>query len=127
MALPQGSNGTIPVAEAKEQTANWTAYLEGSDLITKAFLFSMDTFTNLIERNTTADGIRVYLALKTAGDPTSMTALLVPTFGGNDLLTLPKAAPAEELEDDDDDDDSNIYNYSTPCPPLCDDGHGMGG
>jgi hypothetical protein len=114
-SLPPGSKGTIPVADAAEQTANWRAYLAGSDLVTKAFTFSILSFNNLLRDNPDADGIRVYLGLKIAGDPTSLTALLVPVIDGGDVVTV--TTPGGGYGDGDDD---NVYNYSQPCPPTCD-------
>ena len=121
-SLPQGSKGTIPTEDATQQTANWRAYLAGSDLITKAFLFPIETFRNLIAINPEADGIRVYLGLKTAGDPKSLTALLVPVIDGNDIVVAPKTAPG----DGDGDDDDNVYNFSQTCPPICDNNSPLG-
>ena len=121
-SLPEGSDGTIPVDDAKQQTANWKAYLESSNLVTRAFLFPIETFNNLISSNPGADGIRVYLALKTAGDPKSLTALLVPTIDGNDVIVLPKADGTGVGGDED---DSNVYNFGTPCPPSCSSGGGL--
>jgi len=120
--IPPGSKGTISVPTAKEEVQNWYDYLdlETTDLDVKSFLFDLESVKYLIEGTPDANGMRIYPALKIAGDPTSLTLLLVPTIDGKDIV--------KTVEDPGtlggDADDTNIYNYATKCPPQCSGGPG---
>ncbi|HTH83279.1 MAG TPA: hypothetical protein VL490_10110 [Mucilaginibacter sp.] len=113
--------GTIPVAEATRLTANWRAYLQVSKqaFATHAFLLPIIDFKNILQYNPDAEGIRAYIGLDDANDPTSAKMILVPVVNGQDVCYLPKP-PGASLGDDDDD-TSNTYDVSTTCPPECPD------
>lgn len=106
----------IPVAEGVRLTRNWRAYLEESkqEFKTRGFLISIDALRELLATNPEAEGVRAYLGLNDAKDPVSGTLILVPVVNNEDVIYLPEGSGLE-----DDEDDSNIYDRSTPCPPLC--------
>ncbi len=100
--------GLISVSEAVKVTANWREYLSSSnnEFNLRSFWIDIDKIKSLLERNPHADGLRVYLGLKDAADPTSFKFVTVPTHHKEDVVELPNGEPNM--------DPPPIY-----CPPIC--------
>jgi hypothetical protein len=108
-----GPAGTIPVEVAIELTANWRKYLTTSNpaFATQSFLLPMVDFQNIVKYNPDAEGVRVYLGLEDATDPTSAKLVLVPVSKGADVVHLKRG--------NGDPDGSNVFDLSKACPPIC--------
>lgn len=108
--LPNDPAGSIPVTQAAEWTANWRAHVTASNQAFNkhAFLIPIECIKNILLYNENAEGIRAYLALETAGDPTTPKLVLVPVVNGDDVVNQ----PADNTK-------SNVYNHTAHCPPNC--------
>ena len=110
MAIQNDHNphASMPVKEAIEATANWRAYLTASNnpFDLKSFWISIDKIKDLLERNPDADGIRIYLGLENAADPTSFKFVTVSTKDGADVVKLPNG-------------ESDVTPPPIYCPPFC--------
>jgi hypothetical protein len=117
MTTPNSSNGpegTIPVGTAIELTANWRTYLATSNqaFVAQSFFIPIIDFKNILLHNPDAEGVRAYIGLSDAADPTTAQLLLVPVSHGHDVVYLPNYGNGGE-------DGSNVFDQTTPCPPIC--------
>ncbi len=125
--LPNSSpEGTIPVSQAMQMTANWRKYLESSEQVfnVRSYLIPIIDFQNILKYNPDAEAVRAYLGLGDAGDPATSQLLLVPIVDGKEVIYLSTADKVGGK--DGDDGDSNIYDLTNPCPPQCGSGTGDG-
>jgi hypothetical protein len=115
--LSDDPEGTIPVDQAIELALNWRVFLDesGQDFITESFLIPIIAFQNILKYNPEADSVRAYIGLSDPADPTSSQLLLVPVVGGQDKTYLTDDKKREHAKDA----PSNVYDYTTPCPPVC--------
>src|SRR6218665_4217172 len=106
-----GPEGTIPVPDAEQWAKNWLTFLETSKqpFQTRSFLLPIYDFQNILKYNPTADGVRVYLGLEDATDPTSSKLLLVPTVDGKDVPFLEGNCDGIAAGGQ-----SNVYDLSKP-------------
>jgi len=100
--------GSPSVEEAIEATKNWRTYLaeSNSEFDLKSFWISIDKIKSLLEHNPDADGIRTYLGLENAADPTSFKFVTVTTKNEVDVVELPDGKPDVIVK--------HLY-----CPPVC--------
>ncbi|WP_179415857.1 hypothetical protein HDF19_06540 [Mucilaginibacter sp. E4BP6] len=115
--LNEDPEGTIPVNDAVQLTANWRTYLatSGQAFVTQSFLIPIIDFKNILEHNANAQSVRAYIGLSDPTDPLSAQLLLVPVSEGQDVVYLPKGHGDSEsatLK-------SNVYDLTTACPPIC--------
>lgn len=111
-----GMNVKLTVAEAIRLTTNWREYLKssGQDFQVRGFLLPVESIRALLDTNPEAEGIRAYIGLENVNDPANANLVLVPVVGGEDIIFIPGSAQRGANEDD-----SNVYDRSSPCPPLC--------
>lgn len=100
--------GSMPVEEAIEATANWRSYLSSSnsEFNLQSFWISIDKIKSLLEHHPDADGIRVYLGLENAANPTSFKIVTVPTQNRVDVIELSNG-------------ESIVLPPPIYCPPVC--------
>jgi len=100
--------GSMPVAEAIEATKNWRTYLASSnnEFDLRSFWISIDKIKTLLKHNPDADGIRIYLGLENAEDPTSFKFVTVSTQNQVDVVELSNG-------------ESDIAPPPIYCPPFC--------
>lgn len=118
--LPAGDpEGTIPVATAIELTANWRTYLKISEetFHVQSFLIPIINFKNILLYNPDAEGVRAYIGLESATDPTSAKLVLVPVVDGHDVPYL--SGSGNTADGTTTDGISNAYDVTPPCPPQC--------
>jgi len=110
-----GSEDTIPEDEAIAITTNWRNYItkyDPSPDYVRAFNIPMEDITELSEFYK-CPSVRAYLAMAVPGDVTTLKIILVPVdAAGCDILSIPDAALT--------DDQSTIYDFTSPCPQVCD-------
>jgi hypothetical protein len=108
--------GSISVQEAIDATTNWRTYLSSSngEFQLRSFWGSIDKIKSVLEKNPNADGLRFYLGLKDASDPTSVKIVLVPTENEQDVLELGDGR-------------ANTVDGFGPCPPVCVGGGSLNG
>lgn len=122
---------TIPVKDAQIRVANFRKQLAASvsrERIPRAVLIPINDLLAIIEKYSTIDddgnvvnslqGVRAYFAVKETDKdlPDDITALIVPVDSeGNDLINDKSGVGLG-----DPDDDSGIYDFTKPCPDLCD-------
>jgi len=117
--LPNSSDdGTVPVPQAMQMTANWRTYLESSQQVfnVRSYLIPIIDFKNILKNNPDAEAVRAYIGLTDAADPATSQLLLVPIVNGKEIIHL---STGDNGGGDGDDGDSNIYDLTTPCPPQC--------
>ena len=121
---------TIPVKDAQVRVENFRHQFKASvpeDNIPRAVLIPIQDLMAIVEKYSSVDengditnklsGVRAYFAVKETDKalPNDITALIVPVdLAGNDLIKN-----TDTLADADDD-DSGIYDFTKPCPDLCD-------
>lgn len=118
MATENNQNpGSTPIKDAIEATTNWRTYLSASksEFDLKSFWMSIDTIKSLLEQTPDADGIRIYLGLENAEDPTSFKFVTVSTKDQKDVFELPDGKPCSPPP-------PPIY-----CPPYCPTGSPLNG
>ena len=98
----------------------WTTNWRNSDhhLNANSFIFRVEDFKKIIEESG-AEYVRLYLGLKISPDPdhpdqNKIEEKLICVGADKDQIDILKPVNA--------DDASGIYDFSHPCPPLCDDG-----
>jgi hypothetical protein len=111
--------GTIPVGQAAQMTANWRNYIEtsGQEFAINAFLIPIINLQNILKYNPDAEGVRAYLGLIDATDPSTVQLVLVPVVDGNDVPYLPLQNGADGILQGGG--GSNTYDYTKTCPPVC--------
>lgn len=119
---------TIPLSEAIDRVTRFRDQLINQvpdTNIPRAILIPIDDLLAIVEKYATVDtdgnitsslrGVRAYFAVK-EGDqtlPDDVTALIVPVDkAGNDIITYPNTLQGT--------DDSEIYDFTKPCPDVCD-------
>lgn len=118
------TTGKITVNTAIELTSNWRTYLRKSEqgFQTKAFLIPIESLNHLINQNSKADSVRVYLGLENVDDPSTATLILVPVINDTDVIYIPGGSDNGDSEDD-----SNVYDRTGKCPPDCGTGNELNG
>lgn len=116
MANEHHHPGSSSVAEAAEATANWRTYLaaSNSEFNLQSFWISIDKIKKMLEHNPDADGIRMYMGLNDAANPTSFKIVTVTTKHKQDVVELP-------------DGESIIDPPPIYCPPICPTGGALNG
>ena len=110
MATFNGSEGgSIPLAEAKQWTANYRATIKPGEHT--AHYFGADIIQRLLDEDKSV-GIRIYYAIDDKGK--KQVLLVGVDENGNDLVPAQGAA-AKTTEDG----GPIIVNHSHPCPPYC--------
>lgn len=112
-----GAQDTIPEQLAVTITTNWRDYISKHDPdpnYIRAFNIPMVDIKELAEFYA-CPSVRAYLAMETPGDITTLKIVLVPVDAkGNDILSVPVKTDANVV------DQSSIYDFTSPCPQLCD-------
>jgi hypothetical protein len=107
---------TLTLEQGIEFTTNWRNYMESqgssSDFI-RAFYIPLDDILNLgnLSERAAGQGVRAYIGLGTPNDLSTAKLVLVPTSGpepGLDVLQDPQTG------------DSTIFDFTSPCPTVCD-------
>ena len=113
--LNDSPEGTIPVDQAIQLTANWRAFLatSGQAFVAQSFLIPIINFQNILLYNPDAEGVRAYIGLADPADPASAQLLLVPVKNEQDVVYFPLGNGG------DGENGSNVYDLSTLCPPHC--------
>ncbi|HEY0271805.1 MAG TPA: hypothetical protein VGC22_01415 [Chitinophaga sp.] len=127
---------TIPVGEAIERAYQWRQLVESihtgpsgsahnapvpSQCIFRAIHIDMDDITYLREQHPDAKSIRIYLSIADPSLPLQITGMLVPvSYNNRDMLYKqdPDGRPESELRLDAA--VSTVYDFTQPCPTLCD-------
>jgi hypothetical protein len=93
------------VSTASAETKNWRTFIDAlTTTPIHGVKIPMDSISAVMDN--AVNGIRVYGALKTQGDPTSFHVYVVAIDeNGNDIITL--------------NGNSEVYNFSSPCPTMC--------
>ena len=119
--LNDSPEGTIPVDQAIQLTANWRDFLatSGQAFVAQSFLIPIINFQNILLYNPDAESVRAYIGLEDPTDPTTAQLLLVPVSGGQDVVTLPLPLGDGSGDGNVGDPPSNIYDFTTVCPPVC--------
>jgi len=109
-----GSQDTIPEQKGIDVTTNWRDYISNLDPAPnyiRAFNIPMVDITELAQFYK-CDSVRAYLAMEVPGDITTLKIILVPVDpAGNDILNVPDGSGTMQ---------STIYDFTSPCPQLCD-------
>jgi len=108
---------TISLEEGIAITTNWRNFMENlraSPNYIRAFFIPIDDIKYLLQLTEKfgGQGVRAYIGLGKADDPTSAKLAIVPTEGpepGADILDIPN----DNLE-------STIFDFTQPCPQACD-------
>ncbi|MHB8208508.1 hypothetical protein [Mucilaginibacter sp.] len=119
--LNEDPEGTIPVSLAVQLAANWRTYLasSGQAFVAQSFLIPIIDFKNILKHNADADSVRAYIGLEDATDPTTAQLMLVPVSSGVDIVSLPAGNGNGDGGNVGNPLPSNIYDYTTVCPPTC--------
>lgn len=109
MANFNGSEGgPIPLATAKQWTANYRATIKPGE--TEAHYFGAEIIRRLLDENRSV-GIRIHYAIDDNGK--KQLLLVGVDSEGNNLL--PKEGPEANAAEG----DPIVVNHSHPCPPYC--------
>lgn len=107
-------DGSIPLDDAVDLTANWRQYLANSEdgFVTQSFLIPIASFNNIVLYNPDAEAVRAYIGLEDPTDPTTAKLVLVPVVEGQDvpILTLVGGEGSVQV---------NVFDMTTACPPTC--------
>ena len=119
---------TIPLSEAIDRVTRFRDQLINQvpdTNIPRAILIPIDDLLAIVEKYATIDtdgnitsslrGVRAYFAVKESDQalPDDVTALIVPVDkAGNDIITYQNTLQGT--------DDSEIYDFTKPCPDVCD-------
>ena len=124
---------TIPLDEAIARVTRFREKMLASaavpeNNVPRAILIPIDDLLAIVQKYTTIDdegnvksalsGIRTYFAINSddLNLPDKVTALVVPVdLLGNDIITT---KTGDGLGDDED--DTEIYDFTKPCPDICD-------
>lgn len=114
-AIPQPG---IPEPVAVTYTTNYRNYISGIDKdpnYIRAFNIPMSDIQSLADF-TKCPSVRAYLGMSDPKDISTLKLVLVPVDSfNNDILSIQVPGDAGE-----DEDQSSIYDFTTPCPQLCD-------
>lgn len=109
---------TISEADGITYTQNYREYISKIDPspdYIRAFLIPMSDMINLSDfQYQDCNNVRAYLGMSVPGDITSLKLVIVPVdANGQDVLkiTPPGDGAAEQ---------SAIYDFTSPCPSVCD-------
>ncbi len=110
----------IPLKQAQEWTANWRKWVADQGVrpehTLKAFMIPFSDVLNLSKFPVEElSGVRVYLAMGTVDDVSSIRVVVVPVDKDKkDIVAYPK------IDLTDEDEDSAIFDLTMPCPQFCD-------
>lgn len=114
-AVPQPG---IPEAVAVTYTTNYRNYISGIDKdpnYIRAFNIPMSDIQSLADF-TRCPSVRAYLGMSDPKDISTLKLVLVPVDSfNNDILSIQVPGNAGE-----DEDQSSIYDFTSPCPSICD-------
>ncbi len=109
---------TLDEGTAQQYTLNWLNYMDpggkNPDFI-RAFYIPAVDIEDLaaLAIQYGCDGVRAYIGLTNAEDPSTAKLILVPAIGsspGQDMLKLPDSPVVY----------STIFDFTSPCPQSCD-------
>lgn len=119
---------TIPLSEAIDRVTRFRDQLINQvpdTNIPRAILIPIDDLLAIVQKYAAIDadgkittslrGVRAYFAVKESDQalPDDVTALIVPVDkAGNDIITYQNTLQGT--------DDSEIYDFTKPCPDVCD-------
>ncbi|MBP6432860.1 MAG: hypothetical protein KA319_13930, partial [Ferruginibacter sp.] len=99
-------------------TTNWRNYIgqyEPEGQYVRAFNIPMSDIQNLGDF-TDCSSVRAYLAMETPGDISSLKIILVPVDQkNNDVLSIEVPSEGGGMVEQ-----SAIYDFTSPCPSVCD-------
>jgi hypothetical protein len=104
------AGGPIPLATAKQWTANYRATIKPGE--TEAHYFGSDIIRRLLDEDKSV-GIRAYYAIDDKGNK---QLLLVGVDENGDNLLPAESAAAKSVEEEG---GPIIVDNSIPCPPTC--------
>jgi len=110
----------VSLNDARRWIANWKAYEQSG--ITVAYMIRNFELTNLImatppepgSSEYIAAGVRVYYAMGDHQEPKTLLVAVRLTVDGKYADILDRAILKPDLPT------SDIYDFSSPCPPTCD-------
>ncbi len=108
----------IPEATGIAYTANYRSYMSGIDKnpnYIRAFNIPMEDITSLADFSK-CPSVRAYLGMSDPTDISTIKLVLVPVDENNDdilSIQVPGLSGSDVTQ-------SSIYDFSTPCPQLCD-------
>jgi len=111
---------TISLHDAEVLTTNWRSFIQplvppGGNYI-RAFYIPIADIDNLADFHN-AIAVRAYLCLEVADDPSTAKVVIVPVDEkGNDIIAI----PSPPTEQSDQLVQSSIYDFTQPCPQMCD-------
>lgn len=102
-------NLSIPLTEGIAWTTNWRD--ADHHLKAASFLFNADDFRDILQEETVRY-VRLYVALKVTENNTIEEKMICVGVDSHfkDILAVAKTGG-----------DSGVYDFSNPCPPLCQD------
>jgi hypothetical protein len=104
----------IPEAVGVDYTTNYRTYISGIDPspdYIRAFNIPMADIASLADF-TQCSSVRAYLGMSTPGDISTLKLVLVPVDRkNNDILSIPIPDGSTQ---------SSIYDFTSPCPTICD-------
>ncbi|MBL7700736.1 MAG: hypothetical protein JNM14_00680 [Ferruginibacter sp.] len=108
----------IPESVGTGYTANWRTYISGIDPdpnYIRAFNIPMEDIASLADF-TKCTSVRAYLGMANSTDVSTLKLVLVPVDANNlDVLSTEVPDGSGGFVEQ-----SSIYDFSTPCPQLCD-------
>jgi hypothetical protein len=107
---------TIPLQQAILETTNWRNWIQPhmNDHIIRAFYIPIQDIIELAKMHEGVEGVRAYLMLPDPQQIATVKVAIVPvTKDGKDIL---------RKKSDTIDEQSTIYDFTQPCPHLCDTG-----
>jgi hypothetical protein len=108
----------IPETTGIAYTANYRSYMSGIDKnpnYIRAFNIPMEDITSLADFSK-CPSVRAYLGMSDPTDISTIKLVLVPVDENNDdilSIQVPGLSGSDVTQ-------SSIYDFSTPCPQLCD-------
>lgn len=103
----------VGINDAIQETFAWRQIMKPfmKDNLLRGFFIPIEDVKRIAEMHN-VEGMRGYFCLKTPGDFSSISFLVVPVADdGKDIIT--KHSAEEEG-------DSTIYDFTRPCPEFCD-------
>ncbi|MBE5318671.1 hypothetical protein IM793_05865 [Pedobacter sp. MR2016-19] len=111
----------ISLKEAKERVRRWLQaislipqFKDEPETMPRAIFISINDIDQLKKDYPNTLGIRLYFGLKGEGQATvnDLSGLLVPVFYKGEAI--------DPIENDTTKKDLFVYDFTTPCPPVCD-------
>lgn len=112
--------GSVPVSGVNGEASVPAKPLVPPQRIFRAININMDDIKQLIEDQPDAKSVRVYLSLPNPAYPYQICGLIVPVDQNNNDMLFIEGHGLSKEEAIKTSKISTIYDFTTPCPNLCD-------